>query len=426
MARFGKNGEPQEYVTRFEKLFGNENNAITNSAALADVAPTLVDSGSARFTSKELNTRRTAVSGRYHRSPSTRSQENIEGAAQSSEAMQNYEDAAPLRSPISQQGITPAYEVGAGGGPGGGVGPGSGIAGQGGYTSPSGLGLGGEPGVTTPGNVMGNAIGNSLAGSAGLGFAKGAAPIGLAAAAMGAPLGLAATMGIQSGISSALGPLGALGLIGTGIANAVEAGQVEAQGQAEFGTDAMGLGAAVAGGQASLGTGSVDPNAAGAYAAMTGFEPMGMMGAIGNLAGLTTDPSEAANQMGTEVAELTAANNTLNAFVSPNQLAAQTTAALDAANTNAQMDAFSANIESGLVQSGLNTSQMASQGYNPVAMGFQTGSHAGNTGGVGGFGSQGGNDAFGGTSGNPADQAGANQGGQFGGNASAGVGAGKG
>ena len=63
-----------DFKSKFDELFGGEEGIVT-APTLRDVAPGLVEGSGAKFQSKELNPRRTAVSARGFRNPRVRSRE---------------------------------------------------------------------------------------------------------------------------------------------------------------------------------------------------------------------------------------------------------------------------------------------------------------------------------------------------------------
>ena len=253
-----------DFRSKFDELFGEEE-AQMSAPTLRDVAPSLVDRGGSRFSSKELNPRRTAVSARNFRNPRVRSKE---GAFERGGAVAQGGSFGPVSNDNNNfyQGAVAREMNEVGLGPGGGIG-GTGVEGGNAF----GGNIGGELG-TAMGNAAATSMGISGLGSAALGAAG--------ALGLGASLGQAASFGLGQGVMGALGmtgPLGALGMANS-IGGSVAAGVVGSNAASSLGMSPTGP-AAVAG-----------FDAASSHAGLVG---MGAKG-LASLFGFSQSPSNAA------------------------------------------------------------------------------------------------------------------------------------
>ena len=213
-------------LTRFEELFGDESYNFSTTPTLIDVAPGLITSD-AKYSSKELNVGRGAVTGRSFRSPRTRSSDFKSGS------FKQQQEEASVEEPtfVANDNNPSNNDVNGGPGGGGAYGP-EGASGQ--YLIAQGNQEQFGPDGRLGGGTLGNAMGDSAASSLGIMGLTGATAATLGALGMGAPSGMIPGIATGSFVSSALNPISALNIVGGTVAagqTGYNAGQgIEAQG----------------------------------------------------------------------------------------------------------------------------------------------------------------------------------------------------
>ena len=192
-------------LTRFEELFGDESYNFSTTPELQDVVPGLIETDS-KYASKELNTRRKAVTGRSFRSPVPRSMNPRQMSSPQQEEPEQQQQQQQYTAPTSNH--PPPYGPSDRGGPG--------SFGPEGASSNYLIEMQGETGRLGEG-TLGNEIGDSLASSLGTLGLTGAATAALAAIGMGAPMSMMPNILGGSFVSSALNPIALANVVGGGL-----------------------------------------------------------------------------------------------------------------------------------------------------------------------------------------------------------------
>ena len=274
-----------DFRSKFDELFGSDEVQMS-SPTLSDVSPGLVQGTGARFASKELNRKRSAVSGRSFRSAVTRSQ-NSE-IAENSPMSDSFYNAAPLISANTIGNVlSPSNQAimqAGGGGPGG---PGG--SSIGGFQGSEGIG-----GADSGNGALGTAMGNQAALSMGI-SGLGAAALGTAGAlGMGAGIGQAAGFGLNSGIQGAMGissgPLGIASLANS-IGGTIASGVIGSDAAQSLGMDPTGTGAAAAQGAVSSNFGLLGMGVSAAANAL-GLSDSGSLAAQGVHGAMNSDEGQ--------------------------------------------------------------------------------------------------------------------------------------
>ena len=225
-----------EFNKRFHEYFGDDVTP-SRSPALTNMAPSLTASGGAAYEGKELNPRRSAVSGRSHRSPRIRSAGGPTVYPAEEKVQSPWGTHLGYKGPEWVDGNRGFLD---GGGPG--IGPGeSAVGGFSGNTAD----VMGVPGASTS---LGTAMGDQAASVIGQGMIPGAlGTLGLGIA-LGAPADVIGPAMIGGSILGITSPIG-LAALANSIGGTVAAGQIGSNAAATLGMSPTGP-AAVAGAEA--------------------------------------------------------------------------------------------------------------------------------------------------------------------------------